>query len=187
MIFAFVDQMREQGHAVESVCRVLREQGCQVAARTWRAWKARPAAARTVTDAKVVDVVRGIAWKADKDGKKKMTPEGLYGRRKMTALVRQKYLPDASPGAVDRAMRLLGLCGVRRDKTCRTTVQAKDGKRAGDLVDRDFTAEAPDRLWVTDFTYVRTWSGWAYVLHRRRGSPAGAWPGPPRPARTCPS
>ena len=93
-----------------------------------------------------------------------MTPEGLYGRRKMTALVRRDRLPDASAGAVDRAMRLLGLSGVRRDKHVRTTIPAKDGVRAGDLLNRDFTAAAPNRVWVTDFTYVRTWSpAWVYV------------------------
>ncbi|MDP3949482.1 MAG: IS3 family transposase, partial [Microbacterium sp.] len=40
---------------------------------------------------------------------------------------------------------------VRRDKGIRTTVPAKDGTRAGDLLDRDFTAAAPNRTWVTDF------------------------------------
>ena len=61
-------------------------------------------------------------------------------------------------------MRLLGLSGVRRDKHVRTTIPAKDGIRAGDLLDRDFTAPAPNRVWVTDFTYVRTWSpAWVYV------------------------
>lgn len=49
-------------------------------------------------------------------------------------------------------MGLLGLSGVRRDKGIRTTIPAKDGKRAGDLLDRDFTAPAPNRVWVTDFT-----------------------------------
>jgi transposase InsO family protein len=91
-----------------------------------------------------------------------MTPEGLYGRRKMTALVR-RGMPDASFGGVDRAMRALGLAGVRRDKGVRTTIGAKDGKRAGDLPGRDFTAPAPNHAWVTDFTYVRTWAGWTYV------------------------
>ncbi len=91
-----------------------------------------------------------------------MTPEGLYGRRKMTALVRRDPARRVA-GAVDRAMRLLGLSGVRRGKAVRTTVPTKDGRRAGDLVNRDFTAPAPDRLWVTDLTYVRIWSGWAYV------------------------
>src|SRR5699024_6633292 len=72
-------------------------------------------------------------------------------------------LPEASAGAVDRAMRILGLSGVRRDTKIRTTIPAKDGKRAGDLLDRDFTASAPNRVWVMDYTYVRTWSGWAYT------------------------
>ena len=91
-----------------------------------------------------------------------MTPEGLYGRRKMTALVK-RTTPNASPGSVDRAMRLLGLQGVRRSKGIRTTIAAKDGKRAGDLLDRDFTAQAPNRTWVMDFTYARTWVGFVYV------------------------
>lgn len=154
MICGFIDTMRAEGHAVESVCRVLREQGCQIAARTYRAWKHpdRPVATRTVTDAMVVDAVRELAWTVDeRTGRRKLTPEGLYGRRKMTALVRRQRLPEASAGSVDRAMRLLGLSGVRRDKKLRTTIPAKDGKRAGDLLDRDFTAPAPDRVWVTDF------------------------------------
>jgi putative transposase len=60
-------------------------------------------------------------------------------------------------------LRLLGLSGVLRAKGVRTTIQAKDGKRAGDLLNRDFTAPAPNRVWVTDFTYVRCWAGWVYV------------------------
>jgi len=164
MIVAFIDQMRAEGHAVESVCRVLSEQGCQIAARTYRAWKRanRPVASRTISDAQVLDVVREVAWTLDREGRRKLTPEGLYGRRKMTALVRRR-LPDASPGSVDRAMRALGLSGVLRAKGLRTTIPAKDGRRAGDLLDRDFTAAAPNRTWVMDFTYVRTWAGFVYV------------------------
>lgn len=60
-------------------------------------------------------------------------------------------------------MRTLGLSGVRRDKRVRTTIPAQDGKRAGDLLDRDFSAPAPNRVWVTDFTYVSTWAGFVYV------------------------
>jgi putative transposase len=158
--------MRAEGHTVESICRVLSEQGCQIAARTYRAWKRAHVvvADRTVTDAMVVDAVRDLAWTRDeRTGLRKLTPEGLYGRRKMTALVRRRRLPGASAGSVDRAMRLLGLAGVRRDKGVRTTIPAKNGQRAGDLLDRDFTAPAPNRVWVTDFTYVRTWAGFVYV------------------------
>jgi len=161
----FIDTMRAQGHAVESICRVLREQGCQVAARTYRSWKrsGRPVAARTVTDARVVDAVRDIAWTTAANGRRKLAPEGLYGRRKMTAYLRRTSMPEVSAGAVDRAMKALGLNGVRRDKGIRTTIPAKDGIRAGDLLDRDFTAAAPNLVWVTDFTYVRTWAGFVYV------------------------
>jgi transposase InsO family protein len=60
-------------------------------------------------------------------------------------------------------MRILGVNGVRRGKRVRTTVPAKDGRRAGDLLDRDFTAPAPNRVWVADFSYVRTWLGFVYV------------------------
>lgn len=81
----------------------------------------------------------------------------------MTAYLRRALIGDASFGSVDRAMRTLGLAGVRRDKGVRTTIPAKDGIRAGDLLDRDFTAPAPNWVWVADFTYVRTWAGFTYV------------------------
>jgi hypothetical protein len=102
-MMGFIDVQRSQGHAVESVCRVLREQGCQIAARTYRSWKqaGRPIAARMVSDALVVDAVRQVAWVVDPDGVRKLTPEGLYGRRKMTAHLRRTCVPDASAGAVE--------------------------------------------------------------------------------------
>ncbi len=163
MIMGFIDAMRDQDHAVESICRVLREQGCRIAARTYRAWRHACPAARTITDAVAVDAVRDTAWTTGADGRRKLTPEGLYGRVKMTAHLRRSHLPDVTPGAVDRAMKLLGLNGIRRSKGVRTTIPAADGVRAGDLLNRDFTADAPDQVWVTDFTYVNTWSGWVYV------------------------
>jgi putative transposase len=164
MIMGFIDEMRAQGHAVESTCRVLREQGLQVAARTYRAWRATQPADRTFSDAVVMNAVHDIAWRIDeRSGRRRLTPEGLYGRRKMTAFVRRNGHPGTSPGAVDRAMRSLGLTGIRRGKGLRTTIPAKDGNRAGDLLNRDFTAPAPNRVWVTDFTYVRTWAGFVYV------------------------
>ncbi len=96
----FIDTMRAEGHAVESICRVLREQGCQIAVRTYRSWKragryvaARPVSDAHVSDAHVVDAVRDIAWttKVDSDGVvvRKLSPEGLYGRRKMTTYLRR--------------------------------------------------------------------------------------------------
>ena len=163
----FIDQRRAEGYAVESIVRVLREQGVKIAARTYRAWARPRIAARTVTDALVVDAVRDTAWTDVVDAagvvRRKMTAEGLYGRKKMTALIRRTSIPDVSRGAVDRAMRLLGLSGVTRAKAIRATIPSKDGIRAGDLLNRDFTAPRPDHTWVMDFTYVRSWAGWVYV------------------------
>lgn len=143
--------------AVESICTVLTEAGCQIAARTYRAWKhaaatGAPPAARTVSDAVLVDALLATAD----------TPESLYGRRKMTAHLRRKGHRVAAC-TVDRLMRQLGMNGVVRAKDHRTTTPGKDGQRAGDLLDRDFSAPAPNHTWIADFTYVRTWAGFAYV------------------------
>ena len=164
MICAFIDEMRVEGYAVASTLRVLRQQGLAIAARTYRSWN-RPAriAARTVTDALVEDKIRDRAWTVSEvTGQVRKTPEGLYGRRKWVALLRrQPGLAGTSRGAVERAMHTLSLEGVRRVRKVRTTVP--DGKRAGDLINRDFTALAPNRVWVTVFTYVRTRAGFVYV------------------------
>jgi putative transposase len=73
-----------------------------------------------VSDAHLVDAVRDIAWttKVDSDGVvgRKLSPEGLYGRRKMAAYLRCNAVPEASFGSVHRAMGTLGLSGVKRDK-----------------------------------------------------------------------
>jgi len=156
----FIDTMRGEGFAVETICAVLRQQGVAVAARTYRAWRSptRVLAARTLTDAVVVDTMRGL--RTDAEGK--ATPESLYGRRKMTALLRRRGLPVAHC-TVDRLMREQEMFGVRRGRAHRTTIPGKDGVRAGDLLNRDFSAPAPNRVWVADFTYVRTWAGFVYV------------------------
>ena len=64
---------------------------------------------------------------------------------------------------VERLMRAHGLIGVVRGKTQRTTTPGSGPVPAADLVKRRFTASRPDELWVADFTYVRTWEGWAYL------------------------
>ncbi len=119
-MLGFIDTMRAEGHAAWSICQVLREQGHQIAARTYRSQRRGVVAAQTITDAQVADAVRDAAWTAvvDPAGRKrrKLTPEGLYGRRKMIALIR------------------------------RTTIPGKDGVRAGDLLNRDFTAPRAQRL-----------------------------------------
>ena len=64
---------------------------------------------------------------------------------------------------VERLMRELGLRGVRRGKTVRTTVPDPKSPCPLDRVNRQFKAQRPNQLWVSDFTYVSTWQGWVYV------------------------
>ena len=144
--------MRARGFRVESVFRVLREQGVQVAPRTYRNWKTAAPSARTVAEARLTDALWATVG----------TPEGMYGRRKMTAYLRRRGHRVARC-TVDRLMRDEGLSGVVRGRRHRTTIPGKDARRAPDLLDPDFTAAAPNRKWVTDFTYTRTWSGFVYV------------------------
>ena len=84
---------------------------------------------------------------------------------------------------VARRMRQMGLAGVSRRKGTRTTRRNAAARPAPDLVERRFEADAPDRLWVADITYVPTWAGFSAPghlrVHRRVVSPAPA-PFPPR-------
>ena len=64
---------------------------------------------------------------------------------------------------VERLMRLQGLCGVRRGKVIRTTKPDTSAPCPLDLVNRQFKADRPNQLWVSDFTYVSTWQGWLFV------------------------
>ena len=64
---------------------------------------------------------------------------------------------------VERLMKRLGLQGVRRGKVVRTTVSDMKAPCTLDRVNRQFKAERPNQLWVSDFTYVSTWQGWLYV------------------------
>lgn len=160
MINQFIDEQRAAGRGVESICRVLREQGVPVAPRTYRAWRSNPPSARTVDDAQVVDTLRSLRAGGPNGGP---LPEVLYGRRKMTAWLARNGFPEISKHTVDRLMRQEGMAGLVRGRKTRTTIAGKDGRRAGDLLNRRFRTSAPNRAWVTDFTYVPTWSGFAYV------------------------
>jgi putative transposase len=64
---------------------------------------------------------------------------------------------------VERLMRRLGLRGVRRGKVVRTTIGDANAPCPLDRVNRQFKADRPNQLWVSDFTYVSTWQGWQYV------------------------
>ena len=86
----------------------------------------------------------------------------VYGARKVwRQMLREGF--DVARCTVERLMAELGLQGVIRGKPLRTTVQDKAAPCPLDHVNRVFHAPAPNMLWVSDFTYVSTWSGFVYV------------------------
>lgn len=161
--------MRADGHGVEQICQVLREQGLAVSSRSYRAWRTRPAANRTVDDAQVLMVLHRLR---ERDRKGRQRPEVLYGRRKMTAWLERNGFPGISKHTVDRLMRSEGINGLIRGRKPRARAAERDARRAADHLKRDFSSPHPNHAWVTDFTYVPTWSGFVYVafaidLHSR--------------------
>jgi putative transposase len=132
---------------VELICDVL-----QVAPSTYYAAKARPVSARAVRDQALTPVLVAL-WEDN---------YRVYGARKLWKASRRAG-HDLGRDQVARLMRAAGIEGARRSKRVRTTKADPLADRHPDLVKRDFTALAPNQLWVTDLTYVPTWAGVAYV------------------------
>jgi len=114
--------------------------------------KARPPSRRSVGDAELKAKVLRV-YKENFEA---------YGSEKIW---RQLHRDGIACGRdrVARLMRELGIAGVVRGKPRRTTIPADKAERPSDLVKRNFSAPAPNRLWVADITYVRTISGFAYT------------------------
>ena len=149
MIVAFVDEHRSE-FGVEFICRHL-----QVAPSSYYAAKKRQAcpSARAVRDILLMQVLLAL-WIANRK---------VYGADKLWKAARRAG-HDVGRDQVARLMRQLGIEGVSRlRKKVFTTRQDPDAGRAPDLVNRQFTADRPNALWVTDLTYVPTRSGMAYV------------------------
>ena len=87
---------------------------------------------------------------------------GVYGARKVWRQLGREEIVVARC-TVERLMRSMGLSGVVRGRKCRTTIADEGAQRPLDRVNRQFRASRPNELWVADFTYVATWSGFAYV------------------------
>jgi putative transposase len=132
---------------------VLTEHGCKIAPNTYWVAKKRPPSARSVRDAElVVEVRRVIADNLD-----------VYGADKVWAQLNREGTRVARC-TIEGLMRAEGLSGARRGKAFKvTTTPGDESRRPADLVEREFTAPAPNRLWVADLTYVKTHSGWVYV------------------------
>ena len=142
----YVDTHRDR-FGVEPICEAL-----QMAPSTYYGAKTRPPSPRARRDAAVGPALVAL-WEAN---------YSVYGARKLWKAARRAG-HDIGRDHVARLMRQHGIRGVRRGRRVFTTRRDTGASRPGDLVNRDFTATAPNQLWVTDLTYVATWSGVAYV------------------------
>ncbi len=150
-MIAFIDDHRAT-YGVEPICRVL-----PIAPSTYHdhvAVRHDPSKAsdRARRDAGLVPEIRRV-WKENFQ---------VYGVRKVWHQLRREGF-DIARCTVARLMRNLGLQGVVRGRTRRTTVPDPALPCPLDRVNRQFRAPAPNRLWVSDFTYVSTWQGFTYV------------------------
>ena len=148
---AFIDEHREV-YGVEPICRVL-----PIAPSTYYEYTARRAdpdrrPARERRDAALCQEIRRVF----------AANFGVYGVRKVWRQMQREGIAVARC-TVARLMRQMGLQGVVRGKSIRTTVSDAAAPCPRDRVNRQFTAPRPNALWVSDFTYVATWSGFVYV------------------------
>ena len=146
MTIAFIDEYRDR-FPVAVMCRVLK-----FSERTYYAAKARLPCARVITD-EVHKVMIKSEWTAN---------YSCYGARRLHKHFNRKRYQVARSTVV-RLMKILDIHGVQRGKKVFTTHPDKTAVRPPDLVKRDFTAQAPNQLWLADITYCSTWEGWLYV------------------------
>lgn len=124
----------------------------QIAPSTYYAARTRTSSRRSLIDAERTAAIAAVHAEN----------YGVYGSRKVHAELVRRGQPMARC-SVERLMRIAGLRGVSRAKGPRTTIPGAGPETRPDLVEREFTAAAPDRLWVADITYCRTFTGWVYA------------------------
>jgi putative transposase len=147
----FIDAYREE-QGVEPICRVLAIAPSTYHEHARRRADPEAAPARVRRDGELMAQIQRVF---DDNFR-------VYGTRKVwRQLVREGY--DVARCTVERLMRRMGLQGVVRGRRARTTVPGKGGPCPLDHVNRQFAVPRPNALWVSDFTYVATWTGFVYV------------------------
>jgi putative transposase len=132
---------------------VLTEHGCKIAPNTYWVAKKRPPSARAVRDEELRGEILRV-WGNNLE---------VYGADKIWTQLNREGIRVARC-TVERLMRQLGLSGARRGRAYKVTTRSDERQhRPSDLVDRQFHADEPNRLWVADLTYVKTHSGWVYA------------------------
>jgi len=157
VIVAFIDAYKGS-YGVEPICRVLRDHNLPIAPSTYYAFKSRPRCARSLSDERLLPIVKAV----HRDN------FDVYGVRKMWHALRRKG-EAVGRDQVARLMRCAGLRGITRRKRMRRAPSLPPEVRSPDLVRRAWFRDAPDLVWVCDFTQVRTRAGWMYVSFLQDG------------------
>ena len=142
----YIEAYRDR-FGVEPICRTL-----EIAPSTYYAARSRPASARQQRDEELKPKVERVH----------AGNYGVYGAEKVWRQLRREGV-EVGRDRTARLMAELGLAGITRSARKRTTVPGATASRPEDLVGRNFSAPAPNRLWVADLTYVSTWAGFCYV------------------------
>jgi putative transposase len=129
------------------LCRIL-----EVSQSGYYAWIKRAPSARAKKNALYADRIQAIHRHS----------RSTYGRPRIDAELREDGICLGSK-RLARLMRERRCYGASRRKSIVTTLRNRDARPAPDLVDRNFTADAPDKLWVADITYIPTWSGFLFL------------------------
>src|SRR5687767_969976 len=131
------------------MCRVL-----GVSRSGFHRWQTRPPSTRAREDERLTERIREIHG----------ANRRVYGSPRIHAELRMADGVSVSRKRIERLMRRAGISGMVARKRGRTTVRVPGVRVCEDLVDRAFMAAAPNRLWVADITYLRTWEGWLYLV-----------------------
>jgi putative transposase len=134
-------------YSVRRMCDLL-----GVSASGYYAWKPRPRSRRAESDEELLERIRSVHERS----------HGTYGAPRIRAELASSGI-SVGRKRVARLMREAGLQGVSRRRWATTTVRDKKVRPAPDLVERNFSAEGRDRLWVADITYIPTWAGFLYL------------------------
>jgi putative transposase len=147
-VYRMIEVEKAMGTPVSVACEVLGVDRSGF----WK-WERRPPSQRELSD----------AWLFEKIKEIHLANRGVYGARRIHAELRMARGIRVGKKRVARLMRQAGISGLVPKKRGRTTIRVPGVRVADDLVQRQFRPEAPNVLWFTDITYLKTWEGWLYL------------------------
>ncbi len=147
-VYRHISAERAHGLKISLMCTLL-----GVSESGYHAWARRPPSDRALSDAWLLEKIKQIHAENRQ----------VYGSPRVHAELRMAHGVRVSRKRVERLMRQAGISGLLNKKRGRTTIKVPGVRVADDLVERRFTAPAPNVLWIADVTYLRTWEGWLYL------------------------